>query len=164
MAEKISRGEFDVEAKTSGELAVLGIAFNKMAQGLKEYMAQALEEEAVLRGGSGKEMAFLEGVKRNLVPAAIPEEEGYEIPALYWPSEKNSFDLYDIARADEKIALAMAGVGGDGIQAAMLAIMSRTLIRASPDKSDPSKAISDLNSQINQHRSRNESGMLLCSS
>jgi sigma-B regulation protein RsbU (phosphoserine phosphatase) len=33
----------------------------------------------------------------------------------------------------------------------MLAIMSRTLIRASSDKSDPSKVVSDLNSQINQY-------------
>ena len=149
-AEKISRGEFDVEAKTSGELAVLAVSFNKMAQGLKGYVAR-LEEDAVLLGGSGKEMAFLEGVKRNLVPANVPQEDGYEIQTLYWPSEANSFDLFDITRADEKIAFAMAGVGGDGVQAAMLAIMSRTLIRASPDKLDPSKAISDLNMQINQH-------------
>ena len=149
-AEKISRGEFDVRANTTGELAVLGISFNKMAQRLKGYVA-SLEEIAVLRGGSGKEVAFLEGVKRNLVPAQVPQEDGYEIRTLYWPSEMNSFDLYDIARADDKIAFAMAGVGGDGVQAAMLAIMSRTLIRASPDKLDPAKAIRDLNSQINQH-------------
>ena len=150
-AEKISRGEFDVRANTSGELAVfLGVSFNKMAERLKGYVA-SLEEAAILRGGSGKEMAFLEGVKRNLVPAHVPQEEGYEIRTLYWPSEMNGFDLYDIARADDKIAFAMAGVGGDGVQAAMLAIMSRTLIRASPDKLDPAKAISDLNSQINQH-------------
>jgi sigma-B regulation protein RsbU (phosphoserine phosphatase) len=150
VAEKISRGEFDVEAKTSGELAVLAVSFNKMVQGLKGYVARQ-EVDAVLRGGSGKEMAFLEGVKRNLVPAHVPQEEGYEIRTLYWPSEMNSFDIYDITRADDKIAFAMAGVGGDGVQAAMLAIMSRTLIRASPDKLDPAKAISDLNSQINQH-------------
>ena len=150
VAEKISRGEFDVEAKTSGELAVLAVSFNKMAQGLKGYVAR-LEKDAVLQGGSGKEMAFLEGVKRNLVPANVPQEDGYEIQTLYWPSEVNSFDLYDITRADDKIAFAMAGVGGDGVQAAMLAIMSRTLIRASPDKLDPAKAISDLNMQINQH-------------
>jgi len=149
-AEKISRGEFDVRANTTGELAVLGISFNKMAQRLKGYVA-SLEETAVLRGGSGKEVAFLEGVKRNLIPAQVPQEDGYEIRTLYWPSEMNSFDLYDIARADDKIAFAMAGVGGDGVQAAMLAIMSRTLIRASPDKLDPAKAIRDLNLQINQH-------------
>jgi sigma-B regulation protein RsbU (phosphoserine phosphatase) len=148
-AEMISRGEFDAKAKTSGEMSALGIAFNEMAHGLKNYVTR-LEEEAAMRGGSGKEMAFLKGVKQNLVPAAIPVVEGYEITALYLPSEKNRFDLYDIVRSDEKIALAMAGVGGDGIQAAMFAIMSRTLIRASPNKSDPSIAISDLNSQINQ--------------
>ncbi len=149
-AARISRGEFNVETKTSGELAVLAVSFNKMAQNLKGYVARQ-EADAVLRGGSGKEMAFLEGVKRNLVPANVPQEEEYDIQALYWPSEMNSFDLYDITRADDKIAFAMAGVGGDGVQAAMLAIMSRTLIRASPDKLDPAKAISDLNSHINQH-------------
>jgi sigma-B regulation protein RsbU (phosphoserine phosphatase) len=148
-AEMISRGDFDVKAKTSGEMAALGIAFNEMAHGLKNYVAR-LEEEAAMRGGYGKETAFLKGVKQNLVPAAIPVVEGYEITVLYLPSEKNRFDLYDIVRSDEKIALAMAGVGGDGIQAAMFAIMSRTLIRALPNKSDPSMAISDLNSQINQ--------------
>ena len=62
VAEKISRGEFDVEAKTSGELAVLAVSFNKMAQGLKGYVARQ-EDDAVLRGGSGKEMAFLGGGK-----------------------------------------------------------------------------------------------------
>jgi sigma-B regulation protein RsbU (phosphoserine phosphatase) len=150
MAGKVSRGEFNVEAKTSGELAVLAVSFNKMVQGLKGYVARR-EADAILQGGCGKEMAFLEGVKRNLVPANLPQEEGYDIQTLYWPSEMNSFDLYDITRADDKIAFAMAGVGGDGVQAAMLAIMSRTLIRASPNKLDPAKAISDLNSQINQH-------------
>ena len=149
VAERFSRGEFDSKAKTSGEMAALGMAFNEMAQGLKNHVTR-LEGEAAMRGGSGKEMAFLKGVKQNLVPAAIPVVEGYEIAALYLPSEKNRFDLYDIVRSDEKIALAMAGVGGDGIQAAMFAIMSRTLIHASPNKSDPSIAISDLNSQINR--------------
>ncbi|MCX6669432.1 MAG: SpoIIE family protein phosphatase, partial [Methanothrix sp.] len=148
--EKISRGEFEVEVKSTGELAPLGTAFNNMAQSLKNY-AVRLEKEAVLRGGSGKESAFLRSIKRKLVPIAIPEKEGYEILALYLPSEKNGFDLYDIVEADGRIALVMAGVGGDGIQAALLAIMSRTLIQAMPDKSDPSRAIFELNSQINQH-------------
>lgn len=148
-AEKISHGEFDTRIGTTGELAVLGKVFNEMAQNLKNYVIR-LEDEAAMRGGSGKEMAFLRGVKRNLVPAVIPEEEGYEILALYIPSDRNSFDIFDIARIDEKIAMVLAGVGGDGIQAAMFAIMSRTLIHASPNKSDLSVAIGDLNSQINQ--------------
>ena len=149
-AEKISRGEFEVEVESTGDLASLGVAFNNMAQCLKNY-ASRLEEEAVLRGGSGKETAFFRSVKRSLVPAAIPEKEGYEILARYLPSEKNGFDLCYIVEADGRIALAIAGVGGDGIQAAMLAIMSRTLIQAMPDKSDPSRAVFELNSEISQH-------------
>lgn len=149
-AERLSRGEFDVEVKVSGDMEPLGEAFNKMAHGLKSYAAQ-LEGEAEERGGSGKESAFLTGIKRNLVPATIPEKDGYEILALYNPSEKSGFDIYDVAEADDKIALAMAGVEGDGVQAAMLAVMSRTLIRAASEKLDPSKAIADINSQIKQY-------------
>jgi len=47
--------------------------------------------------------------------------------------------------------LAMARVDGCDVQAAMLAVMSRALIRASPDKSDPIIALKDLNFQINQY-------------
>lgn len=149
-AERLSRGEFDVEVKASGDMEPLGEAFNRMAHSLKSYVAQ-LEGEAEERGGSGKESAFLTGIKRNLVPATMPEKDGYEILALYNPSEKNGFDIYDIVEVNDKIALAMAGVEGDGVQAAMLAVMSRTLIRATSEKLDPSKAIADINSQINQH-------------
>ncbi|RQW78461.1 MAG: HAMP domain-containing protein [Methanothrix sp.] len=149
-AERISRGELDVQVKTSGELEPVGEAINRMALGLKGYSTR-LEGEAAKRGGTGKETAFLKGVKRNLVPAEIPEAEGYQIKALYRPSEKDGFDLYDIVEADGRVAFAMAGVGGDGIQAAMLAIMSRTLIRASRDKLNPALAIQELNMQINQH-------------
>ncbi|OPY54313.1 MAG: Stage II sporulation protein E (SpoIIE) [Methanosaeta sp. PtaU1.Bin112] len=149
-AAKISRGEFDVTAGTSGELAPLGVSFNKMVQSLKGY-AKKQEDDAALREGSGKEIAFLEGIKRNLAPANVPQEEEYEIKTLYWPTDRDVFDLYDISRADDKIALEMAEVGGDGVQAAMLAIMSQTLFRASPDRLNPAKAISELNSQINLH-------------
>jgi len=43
-------------------------------------------------------------------------------------------------------------VGGDGVQAAILAIMSRTLISASPHKLDPARAVGDLNVQISRYR------------
>lgn len=149
-AAKISRGEFDVEAETSGELAALGVSFNKMAQSLKEYAGRK-DAEAVLLGASDGKMVLLRDVKLSLAPANVPQEEEYEIRTLYWPSETDGFDLCDIARADDKISISMAEVGGDGIQAAMLAIISLTLIRASPNKLNPSKAIGDLNSQINQY-------------
>jgi sigma-B regulation protein RsbU (phosphoserine phosphatase) len=149
-AERVSRGDFEIDLKSSGELAYLNTAFCRMARDLKDYTAR-IEGVAEERGGSGTESALLRGVKRNLVPPEIPRREGYQILALYQPSEKNRFDLFDIMEAGDKVALATAGVGGDGIQAAMLAIMSRTLIRAAPDKMDPSKAMAELNLQINKY-------------
>ena len=149
-AAKISRGEFDVKAETSGELASLGISFNKMARGLKEYAGRK-EAEQVLQRASDDRAILLRDVKQNLACTNVPMQEEYEIRNLYWPSETDGFDLCDIARADDKIALLMAEVGGDGVRAAMLAVMSLTLIRSSPAKLNPAKMIGDLNSQINQY-------------
>jgi len=150
LAERVSRGDFDVQAKTSGELAELVEAFNNMASDLKLY-AIALDKDALNRGGSGMKKDFIDEVKHSLVSAILPEQEGYEIEALYKPTRANRYDFYDVSRINDKISLAMAGVGGDGIHAAMLAIMSRALIRACPDKMGPSNAMSELNAQISQY-------------
>ncbi|MDD4653033.1 MAG: SpoIIE family protein phosphatase [Methanothrix sp.] len=149
-AAKISRGEFDVKAETSGELASLGVSFNKMAKSLKEYAGRR-ETELVLQRASDDRAIMLRDIKQNLASPNVPLEDEYEIRILYWPSETDSFDLYDISRAGDKIAFLIAEVGGDGVRAAMLAVMSLTLIRSSPARLDPAKAISDLNSQINQY-------------
>jgi sigma-B regulation protein RsbU (phosphoserine phosphatase) len=149
-ADRISRGEFDVEVAANDELAPLGTAFNKMADGLKVYAEKMRADEAVQQMEE-HEMSFLEDVKRYLVPEVLPSLDDYEVRALYWPSKVSRFDLYDIEEAGGRIVLTLASVGGDGLQAAMLAVMSRTLIRASPDRQDPTRAIGGLNSQINRH-------------
>ena len=150
MARMISQGDFDVRAKTSGELAQLGEAFNSMASDLKHYAAD-LDKDALSRAGSSMRSDFINEVKNNLTAVILPEQEGYEIEAIYTPTSANHYGFYDVSRINDKIALAMARVGGDGIQAAILAIMSRALIRACPDKLGPSNAISELNRQISQH-------------
>ena len=149
-AGKISRGDFDVEVKPSGEFASLETAFNKMARDLKDY-AIRLEEDAEKRGGSEKEIAFTKAVKNRLILEEIPDAKGYEISALYQPSETDGFDIYDISDTGNGIALVMARVDGCDVEAAMLAVMSRALIRASPDRSESARALKELNYQINQY-------------
>jgi sigma-B regulation protein RsbU (phosphoserine phosphatase) len=95
--------------------------------------------------------SFIDEVKNALASSVPPEQEGYEIEVLYRPTRADRFDFYDVSRMNDRISLAMAGVGGDGIQAAMLAITSRALIRACPIILGPSNAISDLNTQISQY-------------
>lgn len=156
--ERISRGEFDVELSARGVLGDLWASFDEMARRLRDLRDNAAKQGAEQSSrlladkmASDKEIAFLEDVKGVLVPLAMPQVEGYEIRALHWSSKDDSFDLYDALEADGKVAFAMASVGGDGVQAAILAIMSRTLIRANPDKLDPAMAIGGLNSQISQY-------------
>ncbi|MDM7911750.1 MAG: SpoIIE family protein phosphatase, partial [Methanotrichaceae archaeon] len=151
-ADRIADGDFDAaaEVETSGELSPLGRAFSRMSQNLKSYMTK-IEGDAEERGESGKEAAVLREVKRNLVPRYLPQANGYEIAALYLPSETNGFDFYDLLEADGKIAIIMADADGGGFQAAMLAIMSRAIMRASSKQMDPSKVMEELNSQISAH-------------
>lgn len=149
-ADRVARGDLDVEVNAGEELADLGASFNGMVRGLRAQLAKK-EQDASIRSAYGRETAFMEALKRNLIPQSVPSGGDYEIRALYWPSPASSFDLYYMEEAEGRIVLAMAGVGGDGELAAMLAIMSRTLILASPDKLDPAKAISGLNSEIIRH-------------
>jgi len=149
-AEKISRGDLEVEVNAAQELADLGASFNSMVRGLRAQL-QRKEKDASISSAKSIETAFLEDLKRNLTPQSMPSRDDYEICALYWPSPSSSFDLYSVEEAEGRIVLAMADVSEDVEQASILAIMSRTLILASPDKLDPEKAISGLNSQIIQH-------------
>ncbi|MGV8174416.1 MAG: SpoIIE family protein phosphatase [Methanothrix sp.] len=151
-SDKVSRGNLEVMLSEKGDFADLGVSFNRMVREIRKNIAKA-EREAATIGSSSKELSFLEGVKQNLIPDFVPSIEDYEISSLYWPSSTSNFDLYNIEEAEGRIAFALAGVGSDGMHAAMLAIMSRTLIRASPDKLDAAKAISGLNFEINRHAS-----------
>jgi sigma-B regulation protein RsbU (phosphoserine phosphatase) len=101
--------------------------------------------------GPDKSWLAIGEVKRELVPERLPVVDGYQVHALYQPSEGSGFDFYDVFAMEDKIALSMSGVEGDGTRAAMLALMARALIRASSKKTDPGLAMYDLNASINEH-------------
>ncbi len=148
-ADRVSRGDLEVEVKAGPELAGLAASFNRMVSGLRVQLDKK-EKDASVKSASRVETAFLEGLKRSLIPQAMPSRDDYEIRVLYWPSPADSIDLYNIEEAEGRIVLAMADVAGDGEQPAMMAVMSRTLILASPDKLNPEKALGGLNSHIIQ--------------
>jgi len=149
-AGSISRGDFDIQLRPLAELAPIGFAISKMSRDLKMHSAK-LKDELERCRRSAKPGMEIEEVKRELVPVHMPRADDYEIESLYIPSDRNGFDFYDIFAVEDKVALSMAGVGGEGTRAAILAVMARALIRASCKQSNPGQAMYELNANINEH-------------
>jgi sigma-B regulation protein RsbU (phosphoserine phosphatase) len=150
-ADRIRNGDLDISEVSAGELGIIGDAFSNFVNGIKLYLSRQ-EATAEERGLLRKELEVRSEIKRNLKPAQIPHIDGYEIAALFMPSDGDEFDFYEILEVeDEKIALAMAEVSGGGVTGAMLAVASRALIRSSSENANPAKALSEVNLQIGAH-------------
>lgn len=149
---KMSRGNFDIQLRSLDELSPIGDALIVLSRDLRSSAIRLQDKFEKLRSeGTGKSRLSIEDVKRELVPEHLPVVDGYQVHALYQSSEGSGFDFYDIFAMEDKIALSMSGVDGDGTRAAMLAVMAKALIKASSKKTDPGLAMYDLNASINEH-------------
>ena len=147
-AHRIRNGDLNIPEISSGGLGIMGEAFSGMSDGIKHYMTD-LEATAESRVSLRKDTEFLQKIKHSIRPGDIPQPKGYEIAALSIPSSGDGFDFYDVVDiGDNKIALFMAEVSEGGIAGAMLAIVSRAIIRSFSRNPDPSKVLSDVNLQI----------------
>jgi len=146
---RISRGDFNVQLDLPGVLAPLGTAISGTAGELKGF-ADNLESSAWQRGSREKEATVLQETKRLLAPAYIPQVEGYQIALHSSPTERSSSNLCDIFEVEETIALTMASAGGDGIKAALQAVIFKTLLRSSKEQSIPSQAMGSMNVEVNK--------------
>ena len=70
-------------------------------------------------------------IQAALLPAKIPQAEGFEIAAFNRPALAIGGDYYDVIRIDEShIGLAIADVSGKGIPGAILMSSCRSILRA----------------------------------
>lgn len=158
-ADKIRNGDLDIPEVSSGDLGLMGGALSNLSEGIKQYLTER-ESTAESRGSGQRELDILREIKNSLGPGPgdIPQMKDYEIAAFSIPSANGGFDFNDVMDVgDDKIALSMAEVPGGGIKAAVLAVVSRALIRSASRNADPSKVLSDVNLQV----SRSVQGMSL---
>lgn len=150
VADRIRNGDLDIPEVSSVDLGFMGCALSGLSEGIKQYLTEHVATAESL-GSSKKELEILGEIKRSLGPGPgdIPQPKGYEIAAFSVPSVDGGFDFYNVTDVGEdKIALSMAEVPGDGITGAILAVASRALIRSASRNDDPSKVLSDVNLQI----------------
>jgi len=121
--EAISSGHLDhrVPITRNDELGDLGLAFNQMAEGLKEghLMRQSLE--------------LAMEIQQNLLPKDDPRVRGLDIAGKSIYCDETGGDYYDFIKLKEdgkgKIGVVLGDISGHGIPSALLMATARAFIR-----------------------------------
>ena len=125
-------GALDVESDKLG-------AFNHQHLEILEFFADAAAislEKAILhhqileKKKLEEQMQMAKDVQASLLPAQSPEIPGYDISGICIPTFDIGGDYYDyIPIDDNKIAIVIADVSGDGIPAALIMASFRAMLR-----------------------------------
>lgn len=153
-ADIISAGNLDhqMEIKTGDEVELLGNAFNKMAVGLKEYIANLAavmsEKERI-----GAELSVATQIQADMLPQifpAFPDKAEFDIYATMTPAKEVGGDFYDFFLVDEDhLAVVMADVSDKGVPAALFMVIAKTLIKNHVQQGEsPAAAFMHTNNQL----------------
>jgi sigma-B regulation protein RsbU (phosphoserine phosphatase) len=95
-----------------------------------------LYELAVEKGRIERELQMAYRVQSSLIPEEIPQLSGWEFAACWHPARQVSGDFYDfIHHNNQLINLVIADVTDKGMPAALFMALTRSLVRASIDRS-----------------------------
>jgi sigma-B regulation protein RsbU (phosphoserine phosphatase) len=125
-------GVFDLEsdqlnAYTPDDLQVLMLLASQVAIIIEKVM---LHEQLVEKKRLEGQLEVARQVQLELLPAADPNLEGFDISAYNFPTEEVSGDYYDWVRIyDDQIAVVIADVSGKGAPAALLMAFLRASLR-----------------------------------
>lgn len=149
--EEVGRGDLDarIDGDRSRGARRLADAFEKMAIGLKDTMAQS-EEKSLAAGRSEKAGEVMVEVQRFLLPERLPQVEGFQVAILALAEGRECCHIYDAFEMEgAKATVVLAEVSGKGLSAAMVAAVTRSLIRAAARRlGDPAKALRETNQNL----------------
>jgi phosphoserine phosphatase RsbU/P len=89
-------------------------------------------------------------IQRRLVPERLPEIEGYEVEAAYFPAEEVGGDFYQVLESKGEAKLVVVGdVSGKGLKAAMTGTLAMGALRAlATEGLGPGALLTRLNRQL----------------
>ncbi len=123
----VSKGNLEhmTKAHSKDEIGVLARTFNAMTQSLKAAKEVELQNQA-----REHDLKIATEIQAGLLPAKIPQVEGFELAAFYQPSKEVGGDYYDFIQIDDNhMGMVVADVSGKGIPGSMVMTMARSLIR-----------------------------------
>jgi serine phosphatase RsbU (regulator of sigma subunit) len=127
---EISSGNLDYKFKMEGEDEFVELAghFNQMGDKLKKTISDVREKDRL-----DHELKIARQVQLNLLPAKLPQIEGYQISAALKTANEVGGDLYDLITIDKnKYLFTIGDVSGKGSSAAFYMAQFISLLRFSP--------------------------------
>ena len=151
---KIDGGNLDcpVRITTGDEVQELGDAFNRMAEQLRNYIANL----AAVTAEKERIRAEIQ-IAARLQADMLPETDGesgkrqeFALAAFMNPAKGVGGDFYDFFLLDEgHLALVIADVAGKGVPAALFMVVARTLIRGILSSGAPlERAVEEINASL----------------
>ena len=118
----------DLNAYTADDLSVLQLLTSQVAIIIEKVR---LHEQVVEKKRIQAQLEIARQVQLELLPAADPIVEGFDISAYVFPTEEVSGDYYDWVRVfDDQIGIVVADAVGKGIPAALLMSFLRASLRS----------------------------------
>ncbi len=135
-----------------GEVGQLELHFNQMAGQLVESMAQrqALVEQQARqeeRARIEQDLRTARNIQQSLLPREVPALEGWHFTPYYRPAQEVGGDFYDFHSFDDgRLGVVIGDVSGEGIPAALVMAITRTMLRTAARATDsPGEALAQVN-------------------
>lgn len=144
----------DPEVHTGDEIQFLGESLKRMTSELIDYMGN-LEKVTADKERISAELNVAAGIQAGMIPCtfpAFPERTEFDIYARMQVAEEMGGSFYDFFLVDQThLALVMGEVGGRGIPAALLMVITRTLIKNYAQLGyGPAKVLTETNNQLSE--------------
>lgn len=149
---KISGGNLDyrIRVESQDETALLGEAFNRMSDSLKNYIDN-LSRITAEKERIGAELDIARNIQASMLPCifpAFPDREEFDIYATMDPAKEVGGDFYDFFMVDERhLAIVVADVSGKGVPAALFMVIGKTLIK---DHTQPGRDLGEVFTEVNE--------------
>ena len=115
----------EIDFDSSDEVGEIAQAFSEITDKFRESQKNLAEQERIQ-----KEMQLAQDIQQTLLPAEVPEIEGYEIASHYEAAKEVGGDYFDFVQVDkDTLGIVVADVSGKGVPGSLVMTMIRTALR-----------------------------------
>jgi phosphoserine phosphatase RsbU/P len=162
-ADLIGGGNFNIripEDRSTREINLLGNAFNRMQDELKDF-TENLANTTAIKERFESELNIAHDIQQGMIPKLFPpfpDREDVDIYALLVPARQVGGDFYDFFFLDEEtLCFAIGDVSDKGVPASLMMSMTITLFRA---KADMNHSIHELVEMLNRDISKDNVNLM----